>query len=260
MLKSDDVQLLREALDTQPLEDEEGEHDLTIEKTGDDAFDWLIAELRRGHLTPPQSIRALRLLSRLSRQFCVTRNGELLSEALRLAQDPNAHVDLRSAAAHNAVMGAVIARGLDSRVTFGGKSAYEVRELVVRATRRSLELGLLPEIDAFVREYLSASSRQPRLVDVLTNWGEYELDASIYVRLGAQPALEMLVDVLPFDRTRKRVLEGEQYLLGIEQVRDVVEGLERQLGRPATPIERLRAVLYYARHDAFIDPRDAAEG
>jgi hypothetical protein len=98
------------------------------------------------------------------------------------------------------------------------------------------------------------------LGDVLRDWRKYELDDSIYLPAGTEPSIDVEVSVLPFDRTRKRVFEGQQYLLGIEQVRDVVEGLERQLGRSATPNERLRAVLHFARHDAFIDPRDAVGG
>ena len=98
------------------------------------------------------------------------------------------------------------------------------------------------------------------LGDVLKGWQKYELDDSIYVPTGTEPSLEARVNVLPFDPKRKRILEEHHYLLGIEQVRDVVEGLERQLGRTATPHERLRAVVYFARHDAFIDPRDALGG
>jgi hypothetical protein len=98
------------------------------------------------------------------------------------------------------------------------------------------------------------------LGDVLRDWRKYELDDSIYLPAGTESSVDVEVSVLPFDRTRKRVFEGQQYLLGIEQVRDVVEGLERQLGRSATPNERLRAVLHFAGHDAFIDPRDAVGG
>jgi hypothetical protein len=79
------------------------------------------------------------------------------------------------------------------------------------------------------------------LGDVLEDWRKYELDDSIYVSAGTEPSLDTQVNALPFDRMRKRVFEGQHYLLGIEQVRDVVEGLERQLERPATPIERRRA-------------------
>lgn len=98
------------------------------------------------------------------------------------------------------------------------------------------------------------------LSDIVKDWRTYALDDSIYVPLGTEPSLDTKVNILPFDRTRKRVFEGQQYLLGIEQVGNAVEGLERQLGRLASPIERLRAVLHYARHDAFIDPREAVGG
>jgi hypothetical protein len=97
------------------------------------------------------------------------------------------------------------------------------------------------------------------LSDVLKNWGMYELDDSVYLPQGATPALDVPVTVLPFDRLRKRTFQGQEYLLGIEQIRDAIEGLETQLGRTSSLEERLRAVVYYARHDAFIDPQSAAE-
>ncbi len=95
------------------------------------------------------------------------------------------------------------------------------------------------------------------LADVLNNWDKYELDDSIYLPSDKEPLLDLVVSVLPFDPTRKRIFEGQEYFLGIEQIRDVIEGLEDQIGRTATSIERLRAVIHYARCDAFIDPQDA---
>lgn len=95
------------------------------------------------------------------------------------------------------------------------------------------------------------------LGDVLANWDKYELDDEIYLPRGVQPTLDGGAHVFAFDPARKRSFEGNEYLLGIEQVREVVEGLEAQLGRTATPSERLRAVVHYALNDAFIDPRDA---
>lgn len=89
------------------------------------------------------------------------------------------------------------------------------------------------------------------------NWATHELDDSIYLPLDTEPSLDTVASVLPSDRDRKRVFEGQYYLLGIEQVRDAIEGLEAQLGRVTAPIERLRAVVYYAQHDAFIDPSEA---
>ena len=99
------------------------------------------------------------------------------------------------------------------------------------------------------------------LRDVLMNWSRYELDDEIYPPSGmSDPSLDAEVNVLPCDPNRKRTFEGQSYFLGIEQIRDVIEGLEAQLRRPATPIERLRAVVHYARHDAFIDPAAAVGG
>ncbi len=95
--------------------------------------------------------------------------------------------------------------------------------------------------------------------DVLANWDKYQLDDEIYLPSGIQPTLDGGAYVFPFDPARKRSFEGNEYLLGIEQVREVVEGLEAQLGRVATPNERLKAVLHYALNDAFIDPRDAID-
>jgi hypothetical protein len=99
------------------------------------------------------------------------------------------------------------------------------------------------------------------LRDVLMNWARYELDDEIYVPSDMSgPSLDVEVSVLPFDPSRARMFEGQRYFLGIEQVRDAIEGLEAQLGRPATPPERLQATLHYAQNDAFIDPADLVGG
>lgn len=95
------------------------------------------------------------------------------------------------------------------------------------------------------------------LGEVLEHWDEYELDDSIYLPAGAEISLDLKVSIFPFEPVIPRLFEDQEYMLGIEQVRDAVEGLEAQLGRVATPIERLRAVVHYAQHDAFIDPSEA---
>lgn len=92
------------------------------------------------------------------------------------------------------------------------------------------------------------------LADVLKDWRKYELDDSIYLPVDGELALDAQVEVLPFDPLRKRIFENKRYLLGIEQVRDVVVGLELQLNRASTLAERLKAVAHYAKADAFIDP------
>ncbi len=97
------------------------------------------------------------------------------------------------------------------------------------------------------------------LGEVLHRWQAYALDDQIYVPKGEALGLGSQVLILPCDPERRRDFEGRTYLLGIEQVRDAVEGLEAQLGRAATASERLQAVLHYAAHDAFINPRDLRE-
>ncbi|MEO7591497.1 MAG: hypothetical protein ABI134_09820 [Byssovorax sp.] len=100
------------------------------------------------------------------------------------------------------------------------------------------------------------------LGDVLGDWSKHELDDSIYLPAGVNVALDLPVSIVPFDPVFEpgRIFNGQEYLLGIEQIRDVVEGLQDQLGRPPTLEERLRAVIHYARYDAFIDPKDAVGG
>ena len=90
---------------------------------------------------------------------------------------------------------------------------------------------------------------------MLANWSTYELDDSIYLSALELPDLETLVTIFACDPKRPRVFEGKHYFLGIEQVRNVIDGLEEQLRRPASLVERLRAVIHYAEHDAFIDPQ-----
>jgi hypothetical protein len=92
------------------------------------------------------------------------------------------------------------------------------------------------------------------LKDILLTWHTYPLDDDIYVPIDLECDIDTPVVVLPFDRTRPRILNNMEYLLSFEQVRDVILGLEQQLGRSSSPEERLAAVVHYARHDAFIDP------
>ncbi len=104
-----DVQLLRDALRTEPSEDDPGV-DFAIERLGDRAFDWILGALRGGALAPSEQVRGLRLLALLSRQFCVARKGELLDLTLALSRDQTASVEVRSAAAHIAVLGVLAER------------------------------------------------------------------------------------------------------------------------------------------------------
>jgi hypothetical protein len=96
----------------------------------------------------------------------------------------------------------------------------------------------------------------PTFREVLDQWARFELGDSLYVQPGETLGLESAVEIVPCDRATARSLDGKAYLLGIEQVRDVIDGLAAQLERSPTMSERLKAVLHYAEHDAFIDPED----
>lgn len=47
--------------------------------------------------------------------------------------------------------------------------------------------------------------------------------------------------------------DGYEGLLYIHQVVDILTGPSKQAGRPLSAMERLRAVLFYVAHDAYID-------
>ena len=68
------------------------------------------------------------------------------------------------------------------------------------------------------------------LGDVLANWNKYELDDEIYLPNGIQPMLDGVAYVFPFDPGRKRSFEGNEHLLGIEQVCEVMM-IEQGAGR-----------------------------
>jgi hypothetical protein len=154
---NNDERTLREALRLHPSEAEELETDLAIEKMGDKAFDWIVERLEAGALSPSESVRGLRLLSRLTRQFCLRRKGELLDLVMGLAENRDVHVDVRSAAAHIAAGNASLAQGLQDAAGAYGRSPHEVRVQASRAIRRALQIGVSAEVESVLKEALTAS-------------------------------------------------------------------------------------------------------
>ena len=53
---------------------------------------------------------------------------------------------------------------------------------------------------------------------------------------------------------------GYRYFLELGTIREVIDGLDAQLSEPSTPLQRLRAVSYYAEHDAFPDLESVLRG
>lgn len=154
-----DIRLLQDALRAQPSDIDEPEIDLEVERMGDEAFDWIAGELSTGSLAPSENVRGLRLLARLTRQFCLRRKGELLDLVMTIAQSRTAHPDVRSTAAHIAIMNARIAKGLRDASAAYNRSVDDVEAQVSQAIRVALEIGLSPHIEAFAKEFLSASTR-----------------------------------------------------------------------------------------------------
>jgi hypothetical protein len=146
--------VLRNALRTVPSETDEEDTDLAVEKMGDPAFAWIALEIRNGSLSPAEAVRGLRLLARLTRQFCVGRKGELLDLVLAISREPSASVEVRSAAAHIAVMSARTARSLLRAPELYGRSVEDIEVQACQAVSRALELGLTVEVGAFVKEFL----------------------------------------------------------------------------------------------------------
>lgn len=91
----DEIETLERAIAYHSSNDDEGPDDLSIEKMGSSAFDWLRKELRNSMRTSSQRVRAVLLMARLSRQFCVDRKGDLLDDAIDLITEDGASLDLR---------------------------------------------------------------------------------------------------------------------------------------------------------------------
>lgn len=95
------------------------------------------------------------------------------------------------------------------------------------------------------------------LGDVLRNPAPYEPDMILYVPDGAEDVtLFTQVLIVQHGSYSEEEVQGHRYLLEVGVIRDVLDGLQQQLAEPPTPSQALRAVLYYAEHDAFPDLSD----
>lgn len=101
-------------------------------------------------------------MARLTRQFCINRKGDLISLCNELATSVQADIEVRSAAAHIAVMNIMVLRGLRHPASaLGGRQPEDVIQRVLDAGRAALELGVAPDVDAFFRNVLSAHGKSP---------------------------------------------------------------------------------------------------
>jgi hypothetical protein len=91
------------------------------------------------------------------------------------------------------------------------------------------------------------------LCDVLRDPYSFERDMVVYVRdTEDELGLQTEALVLQHGSHGPEDVKGYRYLLEIGVIQEVLEGLRDQLEKPE-PIQCLRAILYYAEHDAYPD-------
>jgi hypothetical protein len=94
------------------------------------------------------------------------------------------------------------------------------------------------------------------LKDVIARWRNFDIEDNLYVAPGDPLGADTLVVIHPASERPKP--SGLSYFIGVEQIRDVVEGLSADLGRAPTEDEAVRAVIHYAEFDAPIHLADPA--
>jgi len=151
-----DILVVRTALHLPVSDQPPSAAEYDVEQMGDEAFDWIIAEIRADRLTVAETTKGLRLLSMLTRQFCLPRKGELLDLTISLASSPTAHVDVRSAAAHIAGSQLAIAKGLGTghAERCYGRAQKTIETQVTTALQCAIRLGLAKDAERFVRTWL----------------------------------------------------------------------------------------------------------
>lgn len=80
-----------------------------------------------------------------------------------------------------------------------------------------------------------------------------EPDDELYIDDAVPIGIDSPVELMPFELMRPAKIEGKVSILGVEQLRDVVDAAESALERHATIAERFRALKYFIDHDAFAD-------
>jgi hypothetical protein len=152
-----DLELLRRALLLRPSDTDDPSEDWAVEKMGDEAFDWLTAYVAQRSNGAAERARGLRLLARLTRQFCFRRKGELLDLALRVAAgDPDTNV--RSVATHVALISYGISKGLGDPYEAFGKSVPQIQALLLVAVKAARALGLPPDVDELAARFIENES------------------------------------------------------------------------------------------------------
>ena len=99
-----------------------------------------------------------------------------------------------------------------------------------------------------------------RLIDVISHLDEYSDELTIYSRPQPTPQSEAVVLAeTEDDSTCPAGAGGLHYVLEVFIAKEVIDVWQEWRGRAPTPDEACRAVLHYAKHDAY-EPLPPAEG
>jgi hypothetical protein len=93
------------------------------------------------------------------------------------------------------------------------------------------------------------------LRELLARLDEFEPDDVVYVPLDAAVDMDTVVRLLNF-QVSETAPPGTSYFLEIGTMREIRDGLRDEIGRDATVQELTKAAVFYANHDAFIDPAE----
>jgi hypothetical protein len=129
---------------------------LDLERLGDEAFDAIQGELNSGRLAPWQQINALRSLSYLTRQQCLSRKEEVLDQVLRYIESDDRNV--RSVATHMAIWSTFILERFPHRAMRKENrpgANPSLRERIQHIVRRALGRGLDAEQAELARRFLN---------------------------------------------------------------------------------------------------------
>jgi hypothetical protein len=88
---------------------------------------------------------------------------------------------------------------------------------------------------------------------VIEEWDKYPASTMLFIPDGQEVTPHTEFVLVPFVDRFSAGPAGTRYYLGIEQIRDVVDALNRE-AFDATAEQMFLAVKHYAENDAFIDP------
>lgn len=149
------VELLSSALDSDGSEEGPSATESAVEQMGEPAFTWLAEAVAGGKLSDPHATRALELMSRITRQMCVTRKGDLVDLCERVAVDSLAGASARSAALRILVVNVSLASALRDPVGAYRRSVDELAREVESVAKRALPLGVSRDSEDLANRFLA---------------------------------------------------------------------------------------------------------